>query len=140
MQVKEVMSRDVFCTMPDIPLDKAAGKMKELNVGSLPVCDNERLVGMLTDRDIVIRATAAGKNPSDTTVAEAMTHGVHWCFEEDSLEKAAEKMENKKIRRLAILDRKKKLVGIVSLGDLAVRAGKEKACEILEEVSRPDDL
>ncbi|MDD5454852.1 MAG: CBS domain-containing protein [Candidatus Ratteibacteria bacterium] len=137
MRVGEVMSRDVFCTMPDVTLSEAAKKMKQLDVGSLPVCDGERLVGMLTDRDIVIRAAADGKNPSDTKVVETMTHGIHWCFEDDSLEKAAEKMESKKIRRLPVIDRKKKLVGIVSLGDLAVRAGQKLACDVLEEVSKP---
>jgi CBS domain-containing protein len=120
----------------------AAEKMKQLDVGPLPVCDGERLVGMITDRDITVRATAAGRDPKTTKVRDVMTEEVFYCFEDQDLQDAAEMMERAQIRRLLILNRDKRLVGIVSLGDLAVHTGPEELAdeelaEVLEEVSAP---
>jgi CBS domain-containing protein len=119
-------------------LQEAAKMMKSLDVGSLPVCDGNRLLGMLTDRDITIRATAEGRDPTTTTVRETMTEKILYCYEDQDVREAAQIMEERQIRRLPILNRDKRLVGIVSLGDLAVDSGQEQiAGEALTEISRP---
>ena len=140
MQVKEVMTRGAECISPDATLQEAARKMKDLDVGPLPVCgDNDRLVGMLTDRDITVRAVAEGKDPRTTKVRDAMTEGVTYCFEDDDVAEAARLMREKQVRRLVVLNRDKRLAGIVSLGDLAVQTGGDQqvAGKTLEGVSQP---
>ena len=138
MQVKDVMTRGAECVRPDATLQEAAQKMKSLDVGPLPVCDNDRLVGMLTDRDITVRAVAEGKDPRATRVRDAMTEGICYCFEDDDVADAARVMKERQIRRLVVLDGNKRLAGIVSLGDLAVETGDEHlAGETLEHVSQP---
>jgi CBS domain-containing protein len=137
MQVKEVMTRGVECVGPDATLQEAARKMKDLDVGPLPICDNDRLAGMVTDRDITVRAVAEGKDPRNTRVREVMTPGINYVFEED-VAHAAQLMKDKQVRRLVVLNRDKRLVGIVSLGDLAVETGDEHlAGDTLERVSQP---
>jgi CBS domain-containing protein len=138
MEIREIMTRDVEVVAPNASLQTAAQRMKELNVGSLPVCDGERLLGMVTDRDITIRATAGGKNPTQTPVSDTMSSGITYCFEDQPVNEVAQVMEEKQIRRLPILNRQKKLVGIVSLGDLAVDGNsKEMAGEAITEISQP---
>ena len=138
MQVHEVMTRGAECTRPDATLHEAAERMKALDVGALPVCDNDRLVGMLTDRDITVRGTAEGLPPGLGQVRDVMTPDVIYCFEDQGVTEAARLMEEKRVRRLVVLDRNKRLVGIVSLGDLAVKAGAEgHSGEALEQVSEP---
>lgn len=138
MEIREIMTRDVEVVAPNASVQTAAQRMKELNVGSLPVCDGERLLGMITDRDITIRATAGGKTPTQTPVSDSMSSGITYCFEDQSVSEAAKVMEEKQIRRLPILNRQKKLVGIVSLGDLAVDGNsKEMAGEAITEISQP---
>jgi CBS domain-containing protein len=112
--------------------------MRQLDVGSLPVCENERLVGMLTDRDITVRCVSEGFDPRTDLVREVMTPQVVYCFEDQDVTEAAKLMKEKQIRRLAVLNRQKRLTGIVSLGDLAVEAGNEQlAGETLEGISEP---
>lgn len=136
MKVKEIVTPNPQCISPDSSLCDAARKMKSLDVGILPICENDRLVGTITDRDIAIRAVADGLDPKTATVRQVMSQGVVYCFEDRSIEEAAELMEQKQIRRLPVLNEQKRLVGIVSLGDLAVRTHKEKlAGEVLERVS-----
>ena len=138
MRVSEVMTRGVECTSPDATLQEAAAKMKSLDVGPLPVCDNDRLVGMVTDRDITVRATAEGETPTDVRVRDVMTPEVIYCFEDALVGDAALLMQQKQVRRLLVLNRDKRLVGIVSLGDLAVETGDEQlAGNTLEAVSEP---
>jgi CBS domain-containing protein len=138
MQLKDVMTRDVEVIHPNATLEEAAAKMDALNVGPLPVCDGDRLVGMLTDRDVTVRATAAGRDPKTTRVREVMTDEVVYCFEDQDTNEAARIMEEKQIRRLVILNRDKRLVGIVSLGDLAVTTQDDQLSgEVLERVSEP---
>jgi CBS domain-containing protein len=138
MQLKDVMTRQVEVVSPNATLEEAARKMKDLDVGPIPVCDGDRLVGMITDRDLTVRATAAGKNPDATQVRDVMTPDVIYCFEDEDVRKAAELMQQRQIRRLVVLNRQKRLVGIVSLGDLAVDVGDEVlAGETLEEISKP---
>ena len=104
----------------------------------LPVCDGDRLVGVITDRDITVRGVAQGCDPKTARVQEVMTPEVIYCFDDEDVKEAAKKMEEKQVRRLPVLNREKRLVGIVSLGDLAVRTGKEElAGEVLERVSKP---
>jgi CBS domain-containing protein len=138
MQLKEIMTPNVETIHPKDPIREAARKMKSLDVGSLPVCDNRKMLGMVTDRDITIRAVAEGRDPDSTQVSEAMTSNLIYCFEDQDVEEAAKVMEQQQIRRLPILDREKRLVGIVSLGDLAVRGTSDKMSgEVLEEISEP---
>jgi CBS domain-containing protein len=138
MQLREVMTPDVEVIGSNIRLKDAAAKMKELDVGLMPVCDGEKLRGLLTDRDITVRATAEGRDPLKTKVSEIMSADVVFCFEDQDVEEAINLMEVKQIRRMPILDRDKRLVGIVSLGDIAVRTGDQKLTgETLREVSEP---
>jgi len=137
MKLKEIMTRQVEVIRPEAPIEEAAAKMRDLNIGPLPVCDGDRLVGMLTDRDITVRATAVGSGPQ-TRVADVMSPEVIFCFEDQDVKQAAQVMEENQIRRLPVLSRDKRLVGIVSLADLAVDAGNEKlAGQTLQEISRP---
>jgi CBS domain-containing protein len=138
MQIKEIMTREPVVIQPDVVLKEAAVRMRELDSGVMPVGQNDRLVGMLTDRDITIRATAAGKDPNQTRVEEVMTPDVVYCFEDDDLRDAARKMEEHQLRRLIVLNRDKRLVGILSLGDLAVHTADDRlAGEVAEAVSEP---
>ena len=139
MRVSEVMTRRVECTHPEANLQEAAAKMKSLDVGPLPVCDNDRLVGMVTDRDITVRATAEGEDPTAIHVRDIMTPEVVTCFEDQDVAEAARLMKEKQVRRLLVLNRAKRLVGIVSLGDLAVETGNDQlAGNTLEAVSEPN--
>jgi CBS domain-containing protein len=139
MLVREVMTRGVECTRPDATLQEAAAKMKSLDVGVLPVCGkDDRLAGMITDRDITVRAAAEGESPKVIKVADVMTPDVFYCFEDDDVVEASRLMQEKQVRRVVVLDRGKRLTGIVSLGDLATEPGsKGAAAEALEEVSGP---
>lgn len=139
MRVSEVMTQGVEGIGPDATLQEAAAKMKSLDVGPLPVCDNDRLVGMVTDRDITVRATAEGDAPTDVRVRDVMTSEVIYCFEDELVEDAARLMAAKQVRRLVVLNRDKRMVGIVSLGDLAVKTGDEQlAGNALEGISEPN--
>jgi len=119
MLIAEIMTRDVQLASPKHTLEEAARLMAELDVGAIPVAENDRLVGMLTDRDICVRAVAAGKNPSQCRVGEVMSADVKYVFEDETTEDLARNMSTLQVRRMPVLDRDKRLVGIVSLGDLA---------------------
>ena len=138
MKINEIITPTPEVIRPDAALIDAAQKMKSLDVGLLPVCDGDRLVGMITDRDITVRGVALGDDPKTTHVQKVMTPAVIYCFDDASVNEVAKQMEENQVRRLPVLNRDKRLVGIVSLGDLAVRTGKEKlAGEVLERVSEP---
>ena len=138
MQVHEIMTPDVEVIHPDATLKEAAEKMSQLEIGPLPVCDGERLVGMLTDHDITIRATAQGCDPNTTTVRNAMTSEVVYCFADQEVQIAAQMMEMRQIRRVPVVNRDKRLVGMVSLGDLSVETQDQAlAAKTLEGVSEP---
>ena len=112
--------------------------MKKLDVGLIPVCDGDRLKGLLTDRDITIRATANGRDPSKTKVSEVMSTDIAYCLEDQAVDEAVILMEARQIRRLPILNQDKQLVGIVSLADIAVHVGdRDLTGETLEEISEP---
>lgn len=137
MRIRDVMTGNVQVIDPDSDLREAAQMMKDLNVGGLPVCDGDRLLGFITDRDIVVRAVAEGEEPSQCKVGDAMSRQLIWCFEDDDLDRASSLMRDEKVRRLAVLSRGKRLVGIVSLGDLSTRVENEEAAGALEGISEP---
>jgi CBS domain-containing protein len=117
MQVSDVMTRDIETIPPDASLQQAAQAMEAIGVGSLPVCDGRRLVGTLTDRDIVVRGVAAGRSPIEMLVRECMTKDISYAFEDEDAEEVLARMKALQVRRLAVLDKEKNLIGIVSLGD-----------------------
>lgn len=134
MQVRDVMTRDVKLTDPDDTLRHAAQMMKEGDCGILPVADGDRLAGMITDRDIAIRGIAAGKG-SDGKVREAMTREVKYCFEDEDIAQVCRNMGEIQVRRLPVVNRDKRLVGIVSLADLARE--QPDSGKALHEIARP---
>ena len=135
MKIRDILTKNPEVISPRATICEAARKMKQLDIGMLPVCDGERLVGSLTDRDLVIRGIADGCDPLATKVHEVMTPRVFYCFENDELDDAAQTMEDKQIRRLPVVNREKRLVGIVSVGDLAIRTHDEHLVEeVLEHV------
>lgn len=136
MQITEIMTRDVQTIPPDTTLQEAAQKMLTLDVGLLPVIDGARLVGVVTDRDLIVRAIAAGRDPAKTHVREAMTTVVICCFEDQNIHAAAKQMNDNQIRRLPVLNRENKLVGIVSLADLSSQ-DDGLAGEVLKTISQP---
>lgn len=135
MNVSECMSRNVRLCSPNDRLQDAARAMKEANAGALPVGDNDRLVGMITDRDIVVRVVADGRGP-ETPVREAMTREIHYVFEDEDLDAAAHKMSQLKIRRLPVLNREKRMVGILSLGDVWSSEQGSLAASALHDVAQ----
>jgi CBS domain-containing protein len=140
MKLRDLMTENVEVITPDTSLEQAARKMRDLDVGVLPVCDGERLLGMLSDRDLIIRATAEGRDPKSTPVRESMTPEIVYCFEDQEASEAEQLMSERQIRRLAVLNRDKQLVGIVSLGDLATKTDKTRAVgKTLEKVSEPTE-
>jgi CBS domain-containing protein len=120
-KVGEIMTRSVAIVQQDDTLQHAAQKMKALNIGSLPVCDGDAMVGVVTDRDIAVRGVAAGMIPQEALVSKVMTADMRWCSESDTVQQAMELMGEAQVRRLAVLDANRKIVGVVSLGDLATR-------------------
>jgi CBS domain-containing protein len=139
MQIREVMTSDVKMVRPHQTIQEAALLMAEADAGALPVAENNRLVGMITDRDIAVRAVAAGRLP-DTPVRAVMSDEVMYCFEDQELEEVAQNMGDIKLRRLPVLNGKKQLVGIISLGDIALANGPDGAGAALCDISEPGGL
>jgi CBS domain-containing protein len=133
-KIRDIMTRGVATVQSDATLQDAAKKMEGLNVGSLPVCKGDALVGMVTDRDITIRGVATGMAPQQARVSEVMTHEVRWCNETDSIEQVMDLMGDAQVRRLAVLGADRKIAGIVALGDLATRQ-PEHVDATLREIS-----
>lgn len=136
MQIKDVMSSEVQLVNLATTIDEASRKMKENDIGILPVADGDRLAGMVTDRDIVLRGVAEGRDLTKTTVRDVMSDSVLYCYEDQSPDEVLSNMGRIQVRRLPVLNRDKRLVGIVSLGDLAIDAEGGMAGEALEEISR----
>lgn len=136
--LREIMTTEVITLLPTATVQEAAQQMKVLNVGAIPICEHNQLVGMLTDRDIVVRVIAERRNPEMQPVRDVMTAHVDYCYEDQDVEEAAQVMQDRQIRRLPIIDRDNQLVGIVSLGDLAVKTSEEKTTvQALEQISLP---
>lgn len=138
MQVRDVMTRGVETIDGSATIEEAAARMRNLNVGPLPVVDGGRLIGMVTDRDITVRATAQGLDPKTTRVRDVMTQDAYCTYENADLEEARRIMEEQQIRRLPVLSQDHQLVGIITLGDLAVDTDDdERSGELLAHISEP---
>ncbi|HVY56775.1 MAG TPA: CBS domain-containing protein [Xanthobacteraceae bacterium] len=136
MKISEAMTPDVQLVKPNDTLQQAARKMGEIDAGILPVTENDRLVGMITDRDIAVRGVAQGCSP-DTLVRDVMSSEVLYCFDDDEIDDVVQNMSDIKVRRLPVLDRNKRLVGIVSLGDIAIVEGASAAGQAICGISEP---
>ena len=136
MKIRDVMTRTAQLTSPDGTLRHAAQMMKECDCGVLPVADGDRLVGMITDRDIAVRGIADGKGP-DTKVRDVMTDEVMYCFDDDGIQQVCQNMAEIQVRRLPVVSRDKRLVGIVSLSDLAKK--EANAAKALRGIARPSE-
>ena len=137
MRVSEVMTRGVRTLAPSDSLMLAAQAMQELDVGVIPVCNGREIVGMVTDRDLVLRGLAQGCSPERTPLEQVMSREPQWCFDDQTLEDVSRQMSDAQVRRLPVVDRDKQLVGIVSLGDLAVRGDENEAGAALGCISEP---
>ena len=135
MKIKEAMTTNVRIAKPDQTIREAAQAMAEVDSGALPVSENDRLIGMITDRDIAVRGVGEGKGP-ETSVREVMTGHVDYCFEDQDVEEVTKNMASIKVRRLPVLNREKRLVGIISLGDIA-QSGEARTDQALGKISRP---
>jgi CBS domain-containing protein len=136
MKIQQIMSRNVECITPATPIAKAAEKMRDMDIGFLPVCENDQLLGTVTDRDITIRSVAQGRDPRLASVTEIMTPIAHYCYEDEEIAEVGRQMQDKEVRRMLILNRQEKLVGVVSLGDIAKTSGETVlAGETLGEIA-----
>lgn len=137
MKLREIMTSNVEVIHPDDTLQIAAEKMRDRDIGFLPVCDGDRLTGVLTDRDLITRALADGMDSKAMLGRDLVTSPAIYCFEDQSVDEAAKLMHDNQIRRLVILSRDKRMVGVVSLGDLAMSADDKLSGEVLQSVSEP---
>jgi len=136
-KLKDIMSRDVKVISPDMSIREAAMEMRDGDFGMLPVGENDRMIGTISDRDIAIRAVADGKD-TGTKVRDVMSEGVAWAYEDDSVDEAAKIMSERQVRRLPVVNRGKRLVGIVALGDFAVESSEiQPAAQALSGISKP---
>lgn len=131
MQIREIMHQGANVINCNLSIQDAAKMMKEKDIGALPCERDDKMVGMITDRDITIRVVAAGKNPAETKIHECMTEGINWCFDDDDVEDVSRKMQERKQRRIPVVNRDKRLVGMVSLAELA---GKTKNAKLSQEI------
>jgi CBS domain-containing protein len=136
MKVRDVMSKDVQVARPGDSIQDVAGRMSSGDFGFMPVADGDRLIGTITDRDIAVRAVAGGA-PATAPVVEYITRDPHTAYADDDLKTVLDAMGSKQIRRLPVLDKNDRLVGVVSLGDLSTRVKEKYAGEALEDISRP---
>ena len=136
MQIKDVMTPNAQWIDPKTSIAEAAVKMRDQNLGVLPVGDGTRLIGMITDRDMAVRAVADRRDPATTKVSDIMTAEIRYCFDDQSAEEVAQNMGEQRIRRLPVVDRDKRLVGIISLGDLAQRGAPRAAGDSLAQIAR----
>jgi len=134
MNVREIMTTNVECVIPGESASELARKMKSLDVGFLGVCDSDRLVGSVTDRDIVVRCLATNRDAKSCVASDIMTKDVIWCYEDDDVKDVAKKMSDKNVRRIFILSKDKRLVGVVSLGDISKVEEKESG-KTLKDIS-----
>jgi CBS domain-containing protein len=131
MQAKDLMTKSVECVSPDMRVDEIAKTMKSMDIGFVPVCQNDRLVGTVTDRDIVLRGLADGKDMKDCKAGDIMTPEVFWCYEDQTAEEVGDYMSKKEIRRVVVIGRDKRIAGVISIGDLAKRGEQSKAGETI---------
>ncbi|MFP3944372.1 MAG: CBS domain-containing protein [Alphaproteobacteria bacterium] len=137
MQVREIMTRDVDWVAPDTTVQDAARRMRDENIGALPVGENDKLIGMVTDRDIVVRLLPEGRDISSATVKDAMSDKLLYCFDDQNIEEVADNMGEHHVRRLPVVNREKRLVGMISLGDIARSGAEQPAGHALGEAAQP---
>jgi CBS domain-containing protein len=138
MKLKDIMTKEVEIVHPDDSLKEAAQKMRVRDIGFLPVCDGDRVLGVVTDRDIILRSTAEGTDPNTRIGKEYITSPVIYCFDDQDVEDAAKLMEDHQVRRVLVLNRdNNRLAGVVSLGDIATTGTRKTSAEVLESVSEP---
>lgn len=135
MKVKDVMHSGAQWVSPDTPVSEIAKRMKELDVGSIPVGENDKLIGMVTDRDIACRAVADSKDCSKLTARDVMSEGIFYCHDNEDLEDALRIMEQKQVRRLPVINEKRRMVGILSMGDISHAASHELTGEAMTALS-----
>lgn len=135
MQIKDVMTEDVTFVTPDTSVAEVSRRMRDSDIGSLPVAEGDRLIGMVTDRDIVLRIVAEGRDCAQATARDAMSPGVLYCYDDETVEDVLDNMGDNQIRRLPVLSRGKRLVGVVSLGDLSLSG--RSAGQALRQISQP---
>ncbi|WP_334190376.1 CBS domain-containing protein [Noviherbaspirillum sp.] len=136
--ISEVMTPDAALVRPDDSIADAAQLMRDWDVGALPVCNGKRLMGMITDRDITVRAVADQRDPADMRVADVMTDEVLWCYDDQGVDEVLRQMGDAQIRRMPVINRDNQLVGMVALGDLATRSDADTD-GTLEDISAPAD-
>lgn len=137
MKVRDCMTKKADVASPDMTICEVARKMKEGDYGFLPVGENDRLVGIITDRDITVRAVADNKDPKTTTVRDVMSKEVLYCFDDQDVSEVAKNMGERQVRRMPVVNRDKRLVGVVSLGDLALKKeGMKEAASALSNISQ----
>lgn len=137
MLAKDVMTSKPTFLPPTATIDDAASKMRSKDFGFIPVGENDKLIGAVTDRDIAIRAIAEGKDPHTTQIKDVMTKGIEYCYETDDLQTVADKMEKLQIRRLVVLNKDKRMTGIISLGDIATKCkDAELSADLVDAVSK----
>jgi coenzyme F420-dependent glucose-6-phosphate dehydrogenase len=137
MKVSEIMTPDVEVIAPDVTVKDAAQRMKQLDIGFIPVCENDQMIGALTDRDITVRVVAEGRDITNTKVRDVMTKEVFFCFVDQDLDEATRVMQDNQVRRIIVLDRNRRVAGVISLGDLALSGEEGEAAETLRETSEP---
>jgi CBS domain-containing protein len=137
MKIKNVMTQGAELIAIDATVKQAAERMRTLNVGALPVKSDSVLKGIITDRDITVRAIADGKNPNEVKVNEIMSENIAACKEEDDIEQTADLMKEKQLRRLVVTDDDNQIVGMISIGDLCTKCNPELAGDVVKEVSEP---
>lgn len=136
MKIHEIMTRNVECVAPSLPISRVAEKMLEKDIGFIPVCEHGRVVGTVTDRDITIRSVAQGRDPRLAPVSEVMTVTVFHSYDDDDVDVVALAMQQNDVRRMLIFTRDEQLVGVISLGDIAKTAGEQQvAGETLGDIA-----
>ncbi|MEM9468591.1 MAG: CBS domain-containing protein [Pseudomonadota bacterium] len=134
-QIKDVMSPNFKWMAPDSPISQVAQEMRDMDCGFMPLAENDRMVGMITDRDITVRAIAEGKDPSNTAARDVMTAKTYYCFDDQDVEEVCNNMGEIQVRRLPVVNRDKRLVGIVSMGDLAQSASRPNVGQTQQQIT-----
>ncbi len=134
-QIKDVMSANFKFMAPDAPISQVAQQMRDMDCGFMPLAENDKIVGMITDRDITIRAVAEGKNPAECTARECMTAKTFYCYDDQDIEEVCNNMGEIQVRRLPVVNREKRLVGVVSMGDLAQSASRPNVGQTQQQIT-----
>lgn len=138
-KIRDIMTVEIDVISPDTNVQEAAEKMKQLDIGVIPICQDHKLIGMLTDRDIILRVIAEKKDPTHTFARDVMTHDLIVACEDQSLDEAQRLMSHHQIRRLLVVNRNNLFIGMLSLGDLTSRSSAKRTGEVVQDVSQPSE-